>query len=231
MEVLPQGVRFRAISASKDTLRSACVVYFQQFCRPTCSFDHRADALLSLRISIRAIKSSHNYEASDRCIVRGETLRGSLGAGQEAETKQRRETADSQEEKGAVDGGPGMEMRKEGGARACRALTHFSSFYIGEGTRRNATNATGYFHSEGSFLKNHTERKTEWNSLPTLALQRKTPLPYTADYYTPRIQRFKTELEINLTHYALDTNHTSHTQHRQYVPQHFVDDRPLDVPA
>ena len=34
---------------------------------------------------------------------------------------------------------------------ACRALTHFSSFYIGEGTRRNATNATGYFHSEGSF--------------------------------------------------------------------------------
>ena len=75
---------------------------FPAFCRPTCSLDYRVDALLSLRISIRAIKSSHNYEAPDRCIVRGETLRGSLGAGQEAETKQRRETADSRKKKGRL---------------------------------------------------------------------------------------------------------------------------------
>lgn len=58
--------------------------------------------MLSLRISIRAIKSSHNYEASDRCIARGEALRDSLGAGQEAETKQRRETADSRKKKGRL---------------------------------------------------------------------------------------------------------------------------------
>ncbi|CAD1479748.1 unnamed protein product [Heterotrigona itama] len=125
----------RRMEVSKYFTIDVCRL-FPAFCRSTCSLDHRADALLSSRISIRAIKSSHNYEASDRCIVRGETLRGSLGAGQEAETKQRRETADSSKKK----------------ERACRALTHFSSFYIGEGTRRNATNATGYFHSEGSFL-------------------------------------------------------------------------------
>lgn len=43
----------------------------------TCALVYRS-RLLSSRISVQAIKSSHNYAASDRCIVRGETLRGLL---------------------------------------------------------------------------------------------------------------------------------------------------------
>lgn len=44
--------------------------------------DPRVDILCYLRgYQVRAIKSSHNYEASDRCIARGETLRGSVGRG------------------------------------------------------------------------------------------------------------------------------------------------------
>lgn len=46
------------------------------------SLDPRVDILCYLRgYQVRAIKSSHNYEASDRCIARGETLRGSVGRG------------------------------------------------------------------------------------------------------------------------------------------------------
>lgn len=72
------------------------------------------DILCYLRgYQVRAIKSSHNYEASDRCIARGETLRGLAGRGTRGREGRENEGRKSRKREREQEEGRKKKKRKE----------------------------------------------------------------------------------------------------------------------